>query len=184
MPPVEAWAKVAVDTAFADTTHGAIACTDCHGGDGAADTMDVAHEGIVRDPDPTATCGDCHEAETADHAGSLHSTLAGYTTVLTARSSPEKMPQVMEAYDNHCASCHTSCGQCHVSRPTSAGGGLLSGHEFRATPPMNLTCTGWPRQPGRQRVQGQERDRRRDRTTGRCPLQPRRNGLFRLPFRG
>jgi len=142
VPQVEAWAKVAVDAAFVDTTHGDIACTDCHGGVDESDDMDTAHEGITRDPDPTATCGECHEAETADHAGSLHSTLEGYTTVLAARSSPEAMPQVMEAYDNHCASCHTSCGQCHVSRPTSAGGGLLSGHEFRATPPQNLTCTG------------------------------------------
>ena len=32
MPPVEAWAKVAVDAEFTDTLHGSVACTDCHGG--------------------------------------------------------------------------------------------------------------------------------------------------------
>jgi hypothetical protein len=43
---------------------------------------------------------------------------------------------------NHCTTCHTSCGQCHVSRPTNLGGGLSAGHEFKQIPPMNLTCTG------------------------------------------
>jgi thiosulfate/3-mercaptopyruvate sulfurtransferase len=76
------------------------------------------------------------------HTTSLHATLDGYTTALAARSSDEAWPAIMTAYDNHCASCHASCGQCHVSRPTSAGGGLLEGHQFKATPPMNLTCTG------------------------------------------
>ena len=142
MPPVEAWAKVAVDAAFADTLHGAIACTDCHGGTSTEYDMEAAHEGVVRDPDPIEACGSCHAQLAQDHYSSLHGGLEGYFTVLAERSSPEKWPQVIEMYDNHCADCHASCGQCHVSRPTSAGGGLLSGHEFRGTPPMNLTCTG------------------------------------------
>jgi thiosulfate/3-mercaptopyruvate sulfurtransferase len=44
--------------------------------------------------------------------------------------------------ENHCETCHTTCGQCHVSRPTNLGGGLVAGHEFKGIPPMNLTCTG------------------------------------------
>jgi thiosulfate/3-mercaptopyruvate sulfurtransferase len=139
---LEAWAKVAIDAAFTETLHGQISCTECHGGDEAATDMAAAHEGVSRDPDAATACGSCHAEVTEDHAGSLHSTLAGYTEVLAERSSEETFPQVMEAYGNHCASCHASCGQCHVSRPTSAGGGLLSGHDFRATPPQNLTCTG------------------------------------------
>jgi thiosulfate/3-mercaptopyruvate sulfurtransferase len=73
---------------------------------------------------------------------SLHSTLAGYTQVLAARSSPDKMDQIEEMMGNHCTTCHTSCGQCHVSSPTNLGGGLAAGHQFKKIPPMNQTCTG------------------------------------------
>jgi hypothetical protein len=42
--------------------------------------------------------------------------------------------------ENHCQECHTSCGQCHVSRPDELEGGLISGHEFRETPSMQYNC--------------------------------------------
>ena len=139
---MEAWAKVAISPEFIGTLHGGIPCTDCHGGvDGVTD-MAAAHAGVVTDPDPDAACASCHSEETEHHVGSLHATLGGYTEALAARSTEEAWPAIMTAYDNHCASCHASCGQCHVSRPTSTGGGLLEGHTFKATPPMNLTCTG------------------------------------------
>ena len=73
---------------------------------------------------------------------SLHSNLTGYMTVLAARSTEDKIPQLEEMSANHCDKCHTSCGQCHVSIPTNLGGGLVAGHEFKKIPPMNLTCTG------------------------------------------
>jgi thiosulfate/3-mercaptopyruvate sulfurtransferase len=104
--------------------------------------MAVAHDGIVRDPDPAETCGTCHAQTVADAENSLHTSLQGYLTAFEQRSDEQHMPQLMEAYDNHCAGCHASCGQCHVSRPTSAGGGLLDGHVFRGTPPPYTTCTG------------------------------------------
>ena len=44
------------------------------------------------------------------------------------------------AFENHCQQCHTSCGQCHVSRPDEMEGGLVSGHEFRETPSMQYNC--------------------------------------------
>jgi hypothetical protein len=53
-----------------------------------------------------------------------------------------------EFFDARCAGCHTTCGQCHVSRPQSVGGGFLliggislSSHRFRQTPDMNEQCT-------------------------------------------
>jgi thiosulfate/3-mercaptopyruvate sulfurtransferase len=104
--------------------------------------FEAAHEGIVREPASAEACGDCHPDQVATDATSLHSNLAGYTAVLEARSAPEKMDQLDEMMGNHCESCHTTCGQCHVSRPTNLGGGLVEGHEFKEIPPMNLTCTG------------------------------------------
>jgi len=145
VPQLEAWEQVFVsDEDFPTSTHGQVGCTNCHGGVAGATEMEEAHTGIVTDPDPATTCAGCHEETTTAHGGSLHTTLAGYTTVLLERSGggDELSPGLTEAYGNHCASCHTSCGQCHVSRPTSTGGGLLAGHTFKETPPMNLTCTG------------------------------------------
>ena len=93
-------------------------------------------------PDSVEKCAACHTETVAADENSLHSNLAGYMTVLAARSTPDKMPQLEEMMANHCDNCHTSCGQCHVSRPANAGGGLSAGHEFKQVPPMNLTCTG------------------------------------------
>jgi thiosulfate/3-mercaptopyruvate sulfurtransferase len=44
-------------------------------------------------------------------------------------------------FGNHCASCHTSCGDCHISQPGSVGGGFLDGHLFQRTPSMTRNCT-------------------------------------------
>ena len=46
-----------------------------------------------------------------------------------------------EMFGNHCASCHTTCGDCHVSQPKSVGGGLIDGHNFNATPSLTRNCT-------------------------------------------
>lgn len=144
MPQLEAWEQVFVsDDAFFETTHGDLGCIACHGGDGAADDMEAAHTGVVRDPDSIDTCGSCHNETTTTDAMSLHSSLNGYLEVMNQRAGTEELSPGLElAFENHCEECHTSCGQCHVSRPTSAGGGLLSGHSFKNPPPMNLTCTG------------------------------------------
>jgi len=142
VPPVEAWKKVYVsDETFLDSIHGKQGCITCHGGVSGEGGMD-AHEGVVTDPDSVEKCGICHTETVAANANSLHSNLSGYMTEIGARSTPDKFPQLEEMMGNHCVSCHTSCGQCHVSVPTSLGGGLVAGHQFKQIPPMNLTCTG------------------------------------------
>ena len=73
-------------------------------------------------------------------AESLHSNLTGYDRVIMARSTEEKKPQLEEMMANHCDNCHTSCGQCHVSRPDYVNGGFLARHAFQKTPPMETTC--------------------------------------------
>jgi hypothetical protein len=143
VPPLEAWEKVFIsDETFLESIHGQMGCITCHGGASGVEEKEAAHEGIVREPDSVEKCGTCHAETVAADQGSLHSNLTGYLTVLTARSTSDKMPQLEEMMANHCDNCHTSCGQCHVSRPTSTGGGLSAGHEFKSIPPMNLTCTG------------------------------------------
>jgi thiosulfate/3-mercaptopyruvate sulfurtransferase len=140
---LEPWEKVLVDGAtYPNTVHGAIACTGCHGGEQAAD-KETAHTGLLANPsaEPEKYCGDCHPNTVTMARNSLHSTLAGYWTVLNARSTPEGHEALGEAFDNHCGSCHATCGECHVSQPNGVGGGLIAGHNFNRTPSMTRNCT-------------------------------------------
>jgi thiosulfate/3-mercaptopyruvate sulfurtransferase len=140
---LEAWQKVYLNQeSFFETVHGRYGCITCHGGTGDMDEKEAAHEGLVRAPASAEACGDCHPDQVTTEHGSLHYNLAGYETALAARSAPEKMAQLDVMMGNHCEDCHTTCGQCHVSRPTNLGGGLVAGHNFKQIPPMNLTCTG------------------------------------------
>ncbi len=145
MPPLEAWEKVFLGDEFLATYHARFGCIACHGGVEGSDDMEIAHEGVIRDPDPMETCSLCHADISEAHVESLHYDLEGYLTVLSRRSDRSdeaKWGQLMEAYDHHCAECHATCGQCHVSRPTNNDGGFLDGHMAKGTPPMNSTCTG------------------------------------------
>ena len=144
LPALEAWQAVYLDREeFFQTLHGRYGCIACHGGTGNTKIKDAAHEGIVREPSASGVCEDCHYEEVATDPTSLHANLAGYRTVLAARSTPSKMPQVETMMDNHCEPCHTAtCGQCHVSRAARLGGGLVAGHVFKDTQAINLTCAG------------------------------------------
>jgi thiosulfate/3-mercaptopyruvate sulfurtransferase len=127
---------------FPQTVHGHIACTDCHAGAQSPD-KETAHTELIARPsegNPNA-CSDCHPDVTTTFATSLHATQQGYWTVLNTRSTPENHPALEQGFNNHCASCHTSCGDCHVAQPASVGGGLFDGHVFTETPPMTRSCT-------------------------------------------
>ena len=143
MAPLEPWEKVLIagDT-YPDTVHGQIACIDCHRGEQSAD-KEVAHSDLVPNPssDPEATCGECHPDVVAMSDDSLHTNLEGYWTILNARSAPEGHEAISKMFGNHCASCHATCGECHVSQPAPVGGGLIDGHNFNETPSMTRNCT-------------------------------------------
>jgi len=140
---LEPWEKVLVDAEhFPTSIHGLNGCNTCHGGVQSAE-KDVAHEGIEANPskNPEAICGQCHPDVVASAPNNLHNTLGGYWEVLNARSLPKNHPALEEAFNNHCSSCHTTCGECHVSQPKAVGGGLVSGHLFNRTPSMTQNCT-------------------------------------------
>ena len=143
MAPLEPWEKVLVNgEGFGATTLGKTACTNCHGGTQSTD-KDTAHTGLVASPSamPEKYCAECHAEQTAAYPNSLHATQQGYWTAIDARSAPENHPALEGMFNNHCATCHTSCGECHVSQPANVGGGLFSGHVFEKTPPMTRSCT-------------------------------------------
>jgi hypothetical protein len=140
---LEPWEKVLIDGEnYPDNVHGQIACQDCHNGIQSADKAE-AHTNLIARPsnDPQAVCGDCHPniLETIDT--SLHNNLQGYWTVLDQRTVPEDHEAISEMFGNHCASCHATCGDCHVSQPNMVGGGFIDGHNFNKTPSLTRNCT-------------------------------------------
>lgn len=138
---MEVWQKVFVSYAeFAEDIHTKVGCVICHGGDNSAQDKVTAHDGLVADPSGI-TCDTCHKNIAHMNEMSMHNTLSGFEYNLSARGGDlsEGSP-LHTAFENHCQQCHTTCGQCHVSRPDELGGGLVSGHEFRETPSMQYNC--------------------------------------------
>lgn len=148
MPPLEVWERVFVSAKALEDIHtNFMSCIDCHGGvnvDGLdMDAKHAAHEGVVLDPsvDALDACGMCHGDIASRQSDSLHNNLAGYDTVLYPRAPEENHGTIEVGQSYHCDGCHTTCGQCHISRPDSVGGGFVDGHVFKRTPSMNNQCT-------------------------------------------
>lgn len=143
MAPLEPWEKVLVSQEdFQNDPHNQMKCGFCHGGQQAPD-KEEAHTDLIADPSggETQVCGSCHSVENHTFESSLHSTQAGYWTAIDERSVPENHEALETMFGNHCASCHTTCGDCHISQPNSVGGGFIEGHVVKKTPSMTRNCT-------------------------------------------
>lgn len=144
MAPLEPWEKVLVlQEDFFGDVHGQIDCIFCHSGDQGAQDKDAAHKGLTANPGAGEAniCETCHADIEHAFDASLHATQEGYWTALDARSTPENHPALTTMFGNHCASCHTTCGDCHISQPNSVGGGFINGHVVEKTPSMTRNCT-------------------------------------------
>ena len=166
MVPLEPWEKVYIKLGTANTfeelepVHGKIGCAGCHRGadnlsakDDSEDEllaiMEQAHEGLVADPSANAEerCGWtwCHHDITKRNATSIHTEQWGMKHAVALRagySDFESCPSTLQdGFEGECSHCHTSCGQCHISRPHSVDGGLLNKHVFQRTPSMTNNCT-------------------------------------------
>ena len=135
--------------AFKSSPHYSIGCTNCHGGVGDSGDKDVAHSGDWNSAPSmfyADNCGTCHQEITGTFASSLHNGI-GQKRKVTMRSGldgPEdfdKLPaHQIEGYNDKCAQCHGTCGNCHIVRPIAGGGGLSEGHNFIKTPDMINGC--------------------------------------------
>ena len=147
MEPLAPHEKIFVDSEIAeDENHGEIGCDECHGGDPNEPDWRKAHKGVTKDPsypDPSETCGACHEEIAENYKTSLHVSLSPIKKMTDMRANSDKSVygKVDAAREFHCNACHSSCGQCHISRPDSVEGGLLDGHLFQKRPPMQQVCT-------------------------------------------
>ena len=134
------YGRVLVDPKlFEDENHGITGCEECHGGNPEEASFEKAHQGVVKDPAPDK-CLDCHDYDKYEQ--SLHYTAAGMTAPVLARASEAAKGKLNEAMTGQCTSCHASCGQCHVSRPNAAGGGLVQGHTYLRIPDQEQNCAG------------------------------------------
>jgi len=145
--PLAPHEKLWVDSAIAeDENHGELCCHECHGGNPNDPNWKTAHKGVVKDPsypDASETCGACHDLIAENYRTSLHVSVAPIKKMadMRASSAKEVLAKVDAAREFHCNACHSSCGQCHISRPEAVGGGLLEGHLFQKKPPMHTVCT-------------------------------------------
>lgn len=143
-----------------DPTHAAIGCAGCHQGNSPADAKDdtsayrMAHKNMIADPSAEAEYGcngsQCHSDIVRQNATSMHSQLWGEKAHIALRAgyaSWEECPSdIKDGWEKDCSSCHTTCGQCHVSIPHSAGKGFLVqrvgySHKFIRTPDEANVCT-------------------------------------------
>lgn len=134
---------------FLEGPHGSGACQDCHGGpaDRTFETMAEAHVGLVADPSAEGACDGCHPEIAAATANSLHTNLWGEKALIEKRGNCTFEGSGYEdGFSQKCAGCHTTCGQCHISRPNSVGGGFPKtfnylAHSVQRTPHMTEQCT-------------------------------------------
>lgn len=145
---MEAFDKFFVDPDFLlEDFHGrSIGCIWCHGGDKTSMNRDVAHEGMNAYPSatPAQNCTPCHQKTVENHVASLHFDTVGMFNNISQRAgnlSSDDMASFEMGYQNHCTSCHATCGSCHVSRPAPAEGGFLKQHMFERTPSIQYNCT-------------------------------------------
>jgi hypothetical protein len=132
---------------FKYTVHGALGCTECHGGVNNTSNKQEAHSAdFVKHPSTVAdqTCASCHPDIVQRTANSLHAEGWGQKRSQAIRAgvaSFDELPHgIREGYSQNCATCHATCGDCHVTRPPAGGGGLYKGHVFNRTPDMRDNC--------------------------------------------
>jgi thiosulfate/3-mercaptopyruvate sulfurtransferase len=139
-----------VSAAFLKTTHGQLGCTTCHAGQPQTVDVKVAHTGLVQRPSaqPEKFCGSCHQEIAGKFSKTLHFTARGMGNGLKALVGTVRWAPSQKPFKAACASCHATCGDCHVSRPPfrpsppTILGGFQNGHQFAKTPQMEQTCAG------------------------------------------
>jgi len=158
--PLEPWEKVYIKLTSSqvsfvdiDNNHGFIGCINCHGGKEPAE-FESAHDpenGFIRDPstNPNRVCFPCHSGIVATNNNSMHTMAWGERTAIVVRELDagndhrqfdQCSKNLIEGFKKECAGCHTTCGQCHVSRPKSVQGGLINNHRFIRKPDQTNQC--------------------------------------------
>ena len=132
-----------IDEKFLTDGHNLNGCLECHSGKPGVHFKDTAHEGYVTDPsaEPDKYCAACHQENVGTFQESLHANQTGFQTLLLARAGVTELTKDMEEMlSERCGECHGTCGQCHISEPDIAEGGLIDGHIIKKTPNQAKNC--------------------------------------------
>ncbi len=134
---------------YKQSGHYELGCVECHNGIDKTSDKAKAHSGdFIAHPSDFAgeKCASCHKSIVDNFKTSLHNG-TGQKRKVTIRSGLSgaddfsKLPaHQIEGYNANCATCHGTCGNCHVVRPPLGGGGLAKGHAFTKTPDMVSVC--------------------------------------------
>jgi thiosulfate/3-mercaptopyruvate sulfurtransferase len=136
-------------TAYKQSGHYEIGCIGCHNGTDNTEDKELAHSGdFISHPSMFSVekCRSCHQSIVDNFKTSIHQGTGQKRKVAirSGLSGPEDFDQLpahqIEGYNKNCATCHASCGECHIVRPLIGGGGLAKGHEFTKTPDMINVC--------------------------------------------
>lgn len=134
---------------FKASGHYSIGCVGCHNGNENSNEKTEAHSGdFIAHPSLYADekCATCHESivdnfKTSIHNGTGQKRKVAMRSGLSGADEFDLLPEhQIEGYNANCATCHGTCGNCHVVRPHAAGGGLAKGHKFTKTPDMVSIC--------------------------------------------
>ncbi len=134
---------------FKTSSHYDVGCVGCHNGTDNVGDKSLAHSGnFISHPSSVykEKCGTCHQTiannfETSIHNGTGQKRKVAMRSGLSGPADFDQLPaHLIEGYTNNCATCHGTCGNCHVVRPSAGGGGLISGHKFNKTPDMVNVC--------------------------------------------
>ncbi|MEZ5082387.1 MAG: hypothetical protein R2750_02875 [Bacteroidales bacterium] len=134
---------------YKQSSHYAVTCVGCHKGTDNTEDKNLAHSGdFIRHPSMMyeELCGECHQAivdgfKTSIHHGTGQKRKVTLRSGLAGPHEFEMLPEHQkEGYNANCATCHGTCGNCHIVRPPIGGGGLAKGHDFTKTPDMINVC--------------------------------------------
>ncbi len=134
---------------YKKSAHYAVGCVGCHNGADGTSDKNLAHSGnFVSHPSALyeAKCGNCHQAIVNNFKTSIHNGFGQMrkVTIRSGLSGSQDFSQLpahqKEGYNKNCATCHGTCGNCHIVRPLIGGGGLAQGHQFKKTPDMISVC--------------------------------------------
>jgi len=156
--PLEPWEKVYIGLgrngksyADVDPVHALIGCVNCHGGTEPAGFEQAHDSTLIHDPstNPEQNCNPCHKQIVETNKNSMHTMAWGERTTIAQRELGadadhddfDGLDSVLtDGFDGECTSCHTTCGQCHVSRPNAVHGGFIDNHTFNRIPDQTDNC--------------------------------------------
>jgi len=134
---------------FQTSGHYGVGCTGCHNGVGDSGDKLEAHSGDwIKSPSLAheEKCATCHQTQSDGFTTSLHNG-TGQKRAVAMRAGKaganefDDLPaHQIDGYNAKCATCHGTCGNCHLVRPAIAGGGLSDGHNFNKTPDWYNVC--------------------------------------------